>query len=598
MGIRAATKRTLESLPLRPARLTQHLVADTTNAGSEQFSRVARPVHADFVHVNPESAPEPVLLSVSPAALDAIALDPEEVHNDQFTQLFSGNTLLPDTHPWALCYGGHQFSLWANQLGDGRAISLFETEAPGEVWDIQLKGAGRTPFSRFGDGYAVLRSSIREYLCSEHMHALGVPTTRALALFGTSREVIREPESADDPSGIERGAIVARMAPSWLRIGSFELPYARNNMVAVKRLADYCADHVYDAPTLQKWDVTAAPANGNKYARLFLEVAKRTAHMVAGWQANGFNHGVMNTDNMSVLGLTLDYGPFQFMDFYEPSYICNHSDTGGQYAFKRQPTVCVYNLFKFGVPLFELIGAGDAVDELVYVDPKNDSEEDQAKATDAATRQLYREAGKAYVTQVLSEDFTDWFMASLQSIMQAKLGLIKSDATTMSDVIIPLLDWATEYKVDHHRFFRSLAAYEVTADGEDADHARALGPSSALVIEPKDVAQLHDCKRSLRPWLSIYRHVLIEEDPTFQNKARALRMNAVNPHFVLRNWIAQQVIEAFDKKDDTDAKKVLDACLYASTHPYQEHYEDPLIETWINTAVPEWGQDLKCSCSS
>ncbi|ORX53261.1 UPF0061-domain-containing protein [Hesseltinella vesiculosa] len=596
MGIRVAAKRTLDSLPLRPGRLTQYLSCDTTNADSEQFSRISRPVHEDYVHVNPEVAPEPELLSVSNDAVIDLELDPDETQTDQFVQVFSGNTLLHDTRPWSLCYGGHQFSLWANQLGDGRAISLFETKTKqGECWDIQLKGAGRTPFSRFGDGYAVLRSSIREYLCSEHMHALGVPTTRALALITTSREVYREPEAETDAVGPEHGAVVARMAPSWLRFGSFELPYARNNMKAVQRLADYCADQVYGPEALECLDASAAPANENKYTRLFLQVAKRTAIMVARWQAVGFNHGVMNTDNFSILGLTLDYGPFQFMDFYEPAYICNHSDTAGQYAFKRQPTVCVYNLFKFGVPLFELIGAGNKVDEIVYVDPREADEATKATATDDVTRQAYREAGKEYVTKVLSEDFTDWFMEELQQVMQNKLGLLKSDASTMADVIIPLLDWATEFKVDHHRLFRSMSKYEVTSKGEDHDNALAL---STLDIIPKDPARLDDAKQALAPWLSIYRHLLLDQDAAQENKARQLRMNANNPRFVLRNWIVQQVIDAFDKQPQDEAKKTLNACLYACTHPYQEHYNDPQIEAWINASVPEWGQDLKCSCSS
>jgi uncharacterized protein YdiU (UPF0061 family) len=212
-------------------------------------------------------------------------------------------------------------SFWAGQLGDGRAISLFETlNAKNKSWEIQLKGAGRTPYSRFGDGYAVLRSSIREYLMSEHMHALGVPTTRALGLITTEREVYREDGPRDRQP--EDGAVVARIAPSWLRFGNFEIFYSRDDMDNIQQLADYAIENVMG----DEKDI----GSGNKYARFFKSVAKRTATMVAEWQAIGFNHGVMNTDNMSILGLTMDYGPFQMMDYYNPRYICNHSDEAGR----------------------------------------------------------------------------------------------------------------------------------------------------------------------------------------------------------------------------------------------------------------------------
>ncbi|KAI8086076.1 uncharacterized protein BX664DRAFT_281696 [Halteromyces radiatus] len=579
MGIRTLTKRPLEALPLRPSLFTSSLPGDATNSTSPQFTRISRPVMAHYAFVHPEPAPDPVLLSASTQAATTIDLDPASLTTPLSLNIFSGESILPDTHPWALNYAGHQFSMFAGQLGDGRAISLFETQTKqGERWELQLKGAGRTPFSRFGDGYAVLRSSIREYLASEHLAALGIPTTRALALIGSSRQVYREDSSAKQP---ERGAVLVRLAPSWIRFGNFELFYSRDDMNGVRQLADYCVDNVLPSES------TTHP--GNKYAQLFINIAKRTATMVAGWQANGFNHGVMNTDNMSILGLSLDYGPFQILDYYDPSYICNHSDEQGQYAFKRQPTVCIYNLFKLGVPLFELIGAGDKVDTLVY--GKKDSNE---TVTDAATRQAYREAGKEYVTKIVGEDFTDWFMEALDDKMRAKLGLTRREEGTMSDVIIPLLDWATEYEVDYHRFFRSLSKYQMTAEGEDVDNERAA--KHDLDVKTKNPEKQDDCQQALIPWLAIYRHRLQQEDQ--QQANRQLRMDAVNPRFVLRNWIAQEVIDAFDTMEETDAKAVLDACLYACSHPYQAKYDQDIIERWIETPVPTWGQDLKCSCSS
>ncbi|ORZ23475.1 hypothetical protein BCR42DRAFT_404860 [Absidia repens] len=640
MGIRTMTKRSLDSLPSPTNLLTQTLSGDTTNSTSKHFTRISRPVMAHYAVVYPDPSPDPVLLSAATPSANAIDLDPASFTTPQFLSVFSGETILPGTQPYAINYAGHQFSLFAGQLGDGRAISLFETEnSQGERWDVQIKGAGRTPFSRFGDGYAVLRSSIREYLGAEHMHALGIPTTRSLALLGSSRQVYRDDTTSRQP---ERGAIVVRLAPSWIRFGNFELFYSRNDMNGVRQLADYCLDHVFggggnkldshysclkDLADDHKMPATAAdkgkdkdksslnaPVDGNKYAQLFIKIAKRTAVMVAGWQANGFNHGVMNTDNMSVLGLTLDYGPFQILDYYDPSYVCNHSDDAGQYAFKRQPTVCIYNLFKLGVPLFELIGAKDKVDTLIYANKDKDANEEedterQQTPTDESTRQEYREIGKEYVTKILSEDFTDWFMEALDTKMRAKLGLTRQDETIMHDVIIPLLDWATEYEVDYHRFFRSLSNYTITADGEDGDADVALdiensGSSGGtkLDIVTKDLERLVECKETLKPWLAIYRHAILleEEESTGHHHlqqqqqtpattdARRLRMDANNP----------EVIDAFENLPEAEAIKILNDCLYACSHPYQDHYDQEIVERWISTPVPEWSEGLKCSCSS
>lgn len=390
----------------------------------------------------------------------------------------------------------------------------------------------------------------------------------------------------------ETGAIVARMSPSWLRFGNFEMFYSRDDMDNVRRLADYAIEQVV------KDDDALGP--GNKYARFFRNVTKSTAKMVAEWQAIGFNHGVMNTDNMSILGLTMDYGPFQIMDYYNPSYTCNHSDESGRkvkccytvlypsncfflgYAFHRQPSVCLFNLVKLSVPLFELIGAGEKVDELVFADT---SDETREGVTDEDTLEEYRNQGRTFVQDLLNEEFKEYFMEHLQAKMRSKIGLSETSSTQsdMDDVVIPLLNWLTTYHIDYHRFYRSLSNYKITEHGEDADADKAI--TEWLDIKPEEDAQTEASKEALKPWLAIYRHRLLKDK--VDNDERKKRMDAVNPRFVLRNSIAEDVIQAFDNDTDEDeAKEILNACLDACLNPFKDHYEDKRVEDWINSPVP------------
>src|SRR6185312_8899305 len=288
----------------------------------------ARLPPAFYAKLNPTPfTSKPYLVSFNPAAADLIDLEPSEAKRPEFAALFGGGMLAPGMDPLAMLYSGHQFGVYVPQLGDGRAILLGEaTNARGERWDLHLKGAGRTPFSRDGDGRAVLRSTIREYLCSEAMHALGIPTTRALCIVGSDDKVYREQ--------VETGATLVRMAPSHVRFGTFEVFYYRKQHEQLKTLADYIIDQHF----LPLRDA------GDKYARFFVEVLERTAKLIAQWQAVGWAHGVMNTDNMSILGLTMDYGQYGFMDDYDAGCICNHSDHNGRYAFNQQPYIGLWNL--------------------------------------------------------------------------------------------------------------------------------------------------------------------------------------------------------------------------------------------------------------
>ena len=321
-----------------------------------------------FTAMPPEKVgASPRLLHANPAAAQLIDLDPAVFADPRFAAVMAGHQPLDGFDSLATVYSGHQFGVWAGQLGDGRALLIGQARnARGELWDIQLKGAGRTPYSRFGDGRAVLRSSIREYLCSEAMAALGIPTSRALALVATGETVRRERP--------EPGAVIARLAPSHVRFGHFEHFHYAGNTEAVRALADH---------------VIAEHFPGLDYAGFYGEVVRRTAVMVAHWQAVGFAHGVMNTDNMSILGLTLDYGPFGFMDFYNPEFICNHTDEQGRYSVINQPGIAQWNLRALAVALSRLAPAQTLLDAL--------------------------------------QGFEQHFSARYRTLMRAKLGLVRED---------------------------------------------------------------------------------------------------------------------------------------------------------------------------
>lgn len=272
-----------------------------------------------FTYVKPRTTKSPELLSTSLNCFNTLGISPEEAKTTEFLDFVSGNKIYPGCHPWAQCYGGYQFGQWASQLGDGRAISLLEVTGEGkERFEIQLKGAGMTPYSRFADGNAVLRSSIREYLVSEHLHALAIPTTRALALtLLPHQNALRE--------RIEPCAIVTRAAQSWIRIGTFDLLRRRGDRATTKKLADYCIEHVFGGESNLLKDTPSA-RKGNRYENLYREVVYRSASLVGKLQAYGFMNGVLNTDNTSIFGLSMDYGPFAFMDIFDPSYTPNHDE--------------------------------------------------------------------------------------------------------------------------------------------------------------------------------------------------------------------------------------------------------------------------------
>jgi len=457
-------------------------------------------------------------VSSSHALARELGLDPSWLASPELLEAVSGNRPLAGTQPLASVYSGHQFGQWAGQLGDGRAILLGETA---DGMEVQLKGSGLTPYSRMGDGRAVLRSSIREFLCSEAMQGLGIPTSRALCVTGSDAPIRRET--------IETAAVVTRVAPSFVRFGHFEHFSHRGQHGQLKALADYVIDRFY--PECRSSDKFA----GNAYAALLEAVSERTARMVAQWQSVGFCHGVMNTDNMSILGLTIDYGPFQFLDAYDPGHVCNHSDDQGRYAFNKQPNIAYWNLFCLGQALLPLI-------------------EEQELALAAL------------------ESYKTVFPAALEKLMCAKLGLL--DAGEAADrsagdrtLIEDILKLLAQDRVDYTIFWRRLS------------HS-----SAGTAVEP--VRDLFVDRATADAWLLRYSERLAHIPPALV----ADLMLKTNPKFVLRNHLGELAIQAAKLKDFSQVNTLLRLL----ESPFEEH---PGFEEYASFP-PDWAQSISISCSS
>jgi uncharacterized protein YdiU (UPF0061 family) len=468
-----------------------------------------------YTKLLPTQLPEPYLVCASESAARLINLDPKKFATENFVEIFSGNQMLPESAPLAAVYSGHQFGVWAGQLGDGRAILLGDVEGLSGKMEVQLKGAGLTPYSRMGDGRAVLRSSIREFLCSEAMAALGIPTSRALCVIGSDMRVMREtPETT---------AVTTRLAASFVRFGSFEHWYYNRNEEALKILADYVIDAFY--PDLKD--------SANPYQAFLQEVTRRTAHMVAHWQAVGFMHGVMNTDNMSILGLTIDYGPFGFMEAFDANHICNHTDQQGRYSYSMQPQIAHWNCFALGQALLPLIGSVDDVQAALAV-------------------------------------YKAEYETKLDNLLHAKLGLVTkhADDEKLIDALFLLMQ---NSHVDFTLFFRRLGNLQLENPAADE-------PLRDLFID----------RPGFDAWTQQYRARLQQENSN--DLKRRLAMHAVNPKFILRNYLAQIAIEKAQNKDFSEIerlRKVLERPY--DEQPENEHYAD---------LPPDWASHLEVSCSS
>ena len=487
---------------------------------------------AFYTRLAPQPLTAPRLLHANEQAAELIGLSPAALQSEAFLRVCSGQEPLPGGDTLAAVYSGHQFGVWAGQLGDGRAHLLGEVAGPQGNWELQLKGAGMTPYSRMGDGRAVLRSSVREYLASEAMHGLGIPTTRALALVVSDDPVWRETR--------ETAAIVTRMSPSFVRFGSFEHWSSRGQPDELRILADYVIDKFY--PECRDAETGGDTGPDGALLRLLAEVTRRTALLMADWQAVGFCHGVMNTDNMSILGLTLDYGPYGFMDRFRLDHICNHSDTQGRYAWNRQPSVALWNLYRLGGSLHTLVADVEALRGVL----------DRYEAI---------------------------FTQAFHQRMAAKMGLHhwRADDESLLDSLLKLMH---DQQADFTLTFRRLA---------DAVRGQAQGFQD-LFIDREAAGTWYERLAARHAEDALDSGNVPAGDGAAVALARARAMDSVNPLYVLRNHLAEQAIRAAQEGDVSE----IDTLLHLLRDPYTEKHG---YEAYAGLP-PDWAGGIEVSCSS
>ena len=492
---------------------------------------------ACYSRVLPTKVTAPKLVAYSSEAAALLNLSDRACQSSLFREIFVGNILLPGMDPFAMCYGGHQFGNWAGQLGDGRAINLGEViNAQNKRWVLQLKGAGPTPYSRQADGLAVLRSSIREFLCSEAMHHLGIPTTRALSVIATGELVERDMFYDGHPKD-EPGAVVCRVAPSFLRFGNYELLAARGETALLKKLVDY---------TIRTDFSHLGEPSVKGYIEWFREICLTTAAMIIHWMRVGFVHGVMNTDNMSILGLTIDYGPYGWLEGYESNWTPNTTDAHGRrYCFSNQPQIGQWNLLQLANAIYPLVNK---------VEP-------------------FQEALAYYNTL---------FLKGWNDMMAAKLGLLTFAPETDDTLIGELVEILQLVETDMTIFFRNLASIIVdTKVPNDEELPEVL---CKAYYKPEEITAKY--RYRMNSWLQAY--VNRQQHDNLPGELRRQKMNSVNPKYVLRNYLAQLAIDKAENGDFSLVNELLDLL----RNPYDEQPEKN------NFAVkrPEWARN-RAGCS-
>jgi len=489
-------------------------------------------LEACFSYVSPKVPRKPELIHVSIEMAENLGLTKEDTSSKEFVEIFTGAKVMEGTEPYSMCYGGHQFWNWAGQLGDGRAINLMEVVEKDQRWALQLKGAGETPYSRGADGLAVLRSSIREHLCSEAMFHLGVPTTRSLSLSLSGDEVLRD-VMYNGNSAYEKGAIVCRVAPSFIRFGNFQIFASRSDKTNLQKLTDYTIKHFYP-------EIKAGGKDG--YVEFFKTVVDQTLKMVVEWQRVGFVHGVMNTDNMSILGLTIDYGPYGWLEGFENDWTPNTTDSQNRrYRFGNQPAVALWNLYQLGNALYLLVEDTKPLESIL-------------------------------------ENFQVEFENSNLKMMKSKLGLMDVNAEDQ-ELIDSLVKTLQLSETDMTIFFRLLANISKKDKAKDV-----LATINKAFYKPEEIKD--EILGKWTAWLEKYLTRLQKEDRSDED--RKTKMNLVNPKYVLRNYMAQLAIDAADDKDYS----IIEELYQLLKSPYEEQLEN---EKWF-AKRPEWARN-KVGCS-
>jgi uncharacterized protein YdiU (UPF0061 family) len=508
-------------------RFTAELPADP-----EVTNEIRQVKNTVFSFVNPTKPGNPKLIHASEEVAEMVGISKEEIKSEAFLNVFSGKEILPGSRPYAMSYAGHQFGNWAGQLGDGRAINLTEVEHNNQFFMLQLKGAGKTPYSRTADGLAVLRSSIREYLCAEAMFHLGVPTTRSLSLMLSGDQVLRDILYNGNPA-YEKGAIVCRVAPSFIRFGSFEMLTARNELKNLKQFVAYTIKYYYP-------EIKGEPKE--QYLQLFQKVADRTREMILHWQRVGFVHGVMNTDNMSIHGITIDYGPYGWLENYDPTWTPNTTDSQNKrYRFGNQPQIAQWNLYQLANALYPLINEAEPLEKIL-------------------------------------ESFMIDFNSDYKEMFLSKLGL--STSIDADDKLISGLEAVLQLsETDMTIFFRNLSTINSLDSVE-----KAMEKIAFSFYKTEEVSG--EILEAWKKWFTIYLERLKSE--SLSDEERSAKMNLVNPKYVLRNYMSQLAIDAADKEDYS----LINEFYTLLQNPYEEQ---PEYEKWF-AKRPDWARS-KVGCS-
>jgi len=567
-------------------------IAKNPDSPQSLFHRARILKSGAFTWLAPEKRKSYKFITSSPSAIRDLGLNPEvESKSKYFREIVSGQKIEISPFPYSQAYAGYQFGTFAGQLGDGRVVNLFEVTNPstGELYELQLKGAGKTPFSRFADGKAVLRSSIREFVISESLNAIGIPSTRALAITAL-------PETYAQRGNMESCAVVCRMASSWVRVGTFDLYRYRNDRKGLIELADYVIDHVFRGEKnlcadyegilkkneeIQEIDVLT------KYDKLYLEIVCRNAEAVSYWQAYGFLNGVLNTDNTSILGLAMDFGPFSFMDYFEPSYTPNTDDVRERYSFRNMPSAIWFNMVKLAEDLVELIGAGPELLKDSFFQEKGLKEE-WIKSVGLRTNKIVK--GAAGI-------FESYYINFYMSLMCKRLG-IGMKPEDQDGILFELFRTLERTKLGYNEFFVVLQKLPlIQASESDIDKLSLKFIPENFKEDEVSGYTTTMVKGLVKKFLMSLRKRLIEEN--ISDTARLKRAAKYNPLFVPKNWILDEVIT------------------FTQEHNYDPSYLDKLMKMCSNPYNPDrWGNELKdvekhwlsdtergkqmlqCSCSS